>query len=198
MLYKDKSLQQSCFRFPTPAGAWAENLGLAKLFRRYDAFNDYRGWDHATEREVDFVIGACLLLRREVYEQVGGFDEQFFMYQEEADWQKRIRAKGWQIAFTPTAEVIHLAGASGRAEPVRVKGHFFESLDKYVCKHHGVTGFLLVRGAMLVGCTARAVGWAAVALAAPRHREAAIRRAWQHVQLVARQLLTGLPAGRHA
>ena len=120
------------------------------------------------------------------------------MYQEEADWQKRIRAAGWQIAFTPTAEVVHLAGASGRAEPARVEGHFFESLDKYVLKHHGVIGFLLVRAAMLVGCTVRAVGWAALALAAPRRRRAAIHRAWQHLKLVVRQLSTGLPTGGHA
>ena len=195
LVYKDGSLQQSCFRFPTPVAAWAENVGMTRVFRRYATLDDYRGWDHAAERSVDFVIGACLLLRREVYEQVGGFDERFFMYQEEADWQRRIHEAGWSVAFTPAAEVVHLAGASGQAEPARISGHFFESLDKYVLKHHGVLGFLLVRGAMLVGCSVRAVGWAVVALAAPHRRKAAVQRAWQHAQLVVRQLLTGLPAG---
>ena len=195
LLYKDGSLQQSCFRFPTPLGAWAENVGLTRVLRHHAAFDDYRGWDHAIEREVDFVIGACLLLRRKVYERVGGFDERFFMYQEEADWQRRVHEAGWTVAFTPSAEAVHLAGASGRAEPVRISGHFFESLDKYVLKHHGVLGFLLVRSAMLVGCSARALGWTAIALAAPRRRQAAVQRAWQHFRLVVRQLLTGLPAG---
>ncbi len=193
LLYKNGSLQQSCFSFPTPAAAWAENLGLTRLLRRHD----YRRWDHAAEREVDFAIGACLLLRRTVYEQVGGFDKRFFMYQEEADWQKRIHDAGWQIAFTPAAEVVHLGGVSGQAEPARIKGHFFESLDKYVLKHHGVSGFLLVRAAMLVGCGGRAVGWAAVALAKPDRRRAASSRAWHHLRLVVRQLFTGRPAGGH-
>lgn len=195
LLYADGSLQQSCFRFTTPLYAWLENLGATKLFRRHPAWDDYRGWDHASEREVDFVIGACLLLRREVYERVGGFDERFFMYQEEADWQKRIRQAGWRVVFTPAAEVVHLAGASGRAEPVRVSGHFFESLDKYMLKHHGAPGFLLVRGAMLLGCSARAVGWGGLALASPSRRKAAAARARQHLKLVKRQLLTGPPAG---
>ena len=198
LLHADGSLQQSCFRFPSPAHAWCENLGLTRLGRWFVRLDDYRRWDHATERAVDFVIGACLLLRREVYEQVGGFDERFFMYQEEADWQKRIRDAGWQVLFTPEAEVVHLAGASGKAEPARVSGHFFESLDKYTLKHHGWPGFLLVRGAMLLGCSVRALGWAALALAAPRRRPTAARRARQHLWLVDRQLRTGPPVGGRA
>ena len=195
LLYQDGSLQQSCFRFTTPLYAWMENLGLTKLFRWYPALDDYRSWNHATERAVDFVIGACLLLRREVYQQVGGFDERFFMYQEEADWQKRIKAAGWQIVFTPCAEVVHLAGASGKDQPLRTSGHFFESLDKYMLKHHGLIGFLLVRVAMLVGCSGRAFGWAAVALTAPWRRAKAAARARQHLWLVGRQLRTAPPAG---
>ena len=198
LLYQDGSLQQSCFRCTSPFHAWAENLGLTKLLRRHAALDDYRGWDHAAERDVDFVIGACLLLRRDVYEQVGGFDERFFMYQEEADWEKRIKQAGWRIVFTPTAEAVHLAGASGKEEPVRTSGHFFESLDKYMLKHHGVPGFLSVRAAMLLGCSARALGWTGLALAAPARRAKAFARARQHLWLVRRQLSTGLPTGGRA
>lgn len=196
--YQDGSLQQSCFRCTTPFYAWAENSGLTKLLRRYSALDDYRGWDHASERDVDFVIGACLMLRREVYEQIGGFDERFFMYQEEADWERRIKQVGWRVVFTPTADVIHLAGASGRDEPLRINHHFFESLDKYMLKHHGLPGFLLVRAAMLLGCSARAVGWTGLALAAPARRTRALARARQHLRLVRRQLRTGFPAGGRA
>ena len=195
LFYGDGTPQQSCFRFTTPLYAWMENLGVTKLLRRHPALDDYRGWDHASERNVDFVIGACLLLRREVYEQVGGFDERFFMYQEEADWQKRIHRAGWRVVFSPQAEVVHLAGASGKAEPVRISGHFFESLDKYMLKHHGAPGFLLVRGAMLIGCSARAGGWAALALASRSRRRKAGSRAREHLRLFKRQLLTGRPAG---
>ena len=198
LLYADGTLQQSCFRCTTPAYAWLENLGLTKLMRRAPAFDDYRAWDHASERDVDFVIGACLLLRREVYEQIGGFDERFFMYQEEADWEKRIKEAGWRVVFTPSAEVVHLAGASGKAEPARVSGHFFESLDKYMLKHHGMSGFLLLRGAMVTGCSARAAGWGALAALSPRRRPAAGARARHHLALARRQIRTGPPGEERA
>jgi N-acetylglucosaminyl-diphospho-decaprenol L-rhamnosyltransferase len=192
LLYPDGSMQQSCYRFTTPASAWLENLWLTKLLSWRPAFEDYYSWDHASQRDVDFVIGACLLLRREVYEQTGGFDERFFMYQEEADWQKRIRAAGWRIVFTPGAEVVHIAGASSKDQPVRINRHLFDSLDKYMIKHHGIVGLALLRGAMIAGCSLRALAWGALALI-PSRREKAAPRARLHAWLVGRQLRTGLP-----
>lgn len=202
LLNQDGTLQRSCYPFPSPATAWRENLGWGRRWpgRRGQGAPtpDDARWAHDTERSVAWVIGACLLVRRQVCAQVGGFDERFFMYQEEADWQKRIRAAGWQVVFTPAAEVVHLAGASGRDEPVRVNRHFFESLDKYMLKHHGTAGFLSVRAAMLAGGSLRAVGWAARALASPAgsdRRTRAVQRARFHAWLTGRQLSTGLPPG---
>lgn len=192
LVHSDGSLQNSCFRFTTPLQAWLENLWITKLLPVDSMHSDYHGWDHASVRIVDFVIGACLLVRREVVEQVGGFDHRFFMYQEEADWQKRIKEAGWKVVFTPSAEVMHIAGASGKEEPLRINNHFFESLDKYLLKHHGWRGFFLVRIAMLVGCALRSVGWT-LASFVPRLRLRASRRARQHAWLFARQLLTAPP-----
>lgn len=193
LLNRDGSLQQSCFRCTTPAYAWLENLGLLKLMRAHPAFDDYRAWDHASERDVEFVIGACLLVRREVYEKVGGFDERFFMYQEEADWEKRIKEAGWRIVFTPSAVVTHLGGASGLEQPAKISRHFFESLDTYMVKHHGRLGAMLVRAAMLVGCSVRALAWGAAA-ALPAQRQRARGKARLHAWLVQRQLRTPLPS----
>ena len=192
----DGSLQLSCFRFTSPLYAWLENLWLSKLLPAGSSLSDYRGWDHASERDVDFVIGACLLTRREVYEKVGGFDERFFMYQEEADWQKRIRDAGWRVVFTPTAQVMHIAGASGQEEPTRINQHFFESLDKYLLKHHGWSGFFFLRTAMLAGCLLRTVGWTLAAACLPRRRQQAGQRARRHAWLFARQLLTAPPRAK--
>ena len=192
LLNPDGSLQQSCFRFTTPLQAWLENLWISRWLSVNSSLGDYQGWDYSAERAVDFCIGACLLVRREVYARVGGFDEQFFMYQEEADWQRRITAGGWRVMFTPKAEVMHIAGASGKNEPVLINNHFFESLDKYLLKHHGLVGFLLLRAAMLVGSLIRGIGWSVVALW-PARRQHAGKRALHHARLLSRQSLEGPP-----
>jgi GT2 family glycosyltransferase len=166
----DGSVQVSCFPFPTPLRAWLENLWVPKLLPPGSRGGDYRRWGHDAERTVPWVIGACMLVRREVYERLGGFDERFFMYAEETDWQRRMRDAGWEIAFTPAAQVKHLGGASGVAEKPRINRHFFQSLDYYELKHHGVAGLVLLRVAMVAGALLRTAGWAVVWLIAPKRR----------------------------
>jgi GT2 family glycosyltransferase len=111
-----------------------------------------------------------MLVRREAFEGVGGFDERFFMYAEETDWQRRIRDGGWRIVFTPRAEVEHLGGASSAADRSKINRHAFNSLDLYERKHHGITGLLALRGAMAVGCAMRFLLWAAVYAFVPARR----------------------------
>ncbi|HWE03303.1 MAG TPA: glycosyltransferase family 2 protein [Tepidisphaeraceae bacterium] len=188
LLNADGSLQISCFPFPTPVRAWIENLWLAKVLPHTSRLGDYRKWAHDRERFVDWVIGACMLVRREAYEAVGGFDERFFMYSEEADWQRRMRSKGWEIAFTPAARVKHLGGASGAGNPAAFNRHFFDSLDRYELKHHGRIGLLLLRAAMVCGCSIRAVVWLIVWLAIPRQRWLASQKVKLHIALLSRQL----------
>lgn len=173
----DGSLQLSCFRLPSPGYAWLENFWLA---------DGYRRWAHDTVRRVEFVIGACMLVRREVYEQVGGFDERFFMYSEETDWQRRIHDAGWEIVFVPQARITHLGGASGATNRTQVNRHFFDSLDAYVKKHHGLAGLVSLRVAMACGCLIRSVLWVAQALR-PKRRHHALGKARHHLQLFVRQ-----------
>jgi GT2 family glycosyltransferase len=173
----DGSLQLSCFRLPSPGYAWLENLWLS---------DGYRRWPHDAVRRVDFVIGACMLVRRDVYEQVGGFDERFFMYSEETDWQRRIHDAGWEIVFVPQAHITHLGGASGAGNRPQVNWHFFDSLDAYVRKHHGIAGLVSLRGAMAVGCLTRSVLWTASAFFQKR-REVALGKARHHIRLFLRQ-----------
>ncbi|HSI13298.1 MAG TPA: glycosyltransferase [Chthoniobacter sp.] len=194
LLNRDGSLQHSCFRFPSPLQCWLENLWVPLFFRDHPVLGDYYRWDYASEREVDFVSGACILARREVYEEVGGLDERFFMYQEETDWQRRAWSAGWRVCFTPDAEVVHYGGESGRGNSQRINQHFFESLDRYELKHHGFAGFLLMRMAMLLGCSIRAALWALVAFS-PGRRLRAIHKARFYRSLLVRQLITGMPPG---
>lgn len=169
LLNRDGSLQRSCWRFPSPAQAWRENLGLSALLRGRTRWGDTARWAHDTPRAVDFVSGACLLVRREVWQETGGFDPAFWMYAEETDWQKRMRTAGWQIWFTPRAEVEHWGGAS--ASDARQRGEaFFAALDRYTRKHHGTRGLLALRAAMLVGNAARLPLWALLWLLKPSQR----------------------------
>ncbi len=187
LLHADGSRQVSCYRFPSPALAWRENLWISAAFANHPALGDYRRWAHDRERTVEWAIGACLLVRRAAYAQTGGFDEQFFMYAEETDWQRRLRRNGWEIAFTPAAEVTHLGGASGASDRPGVNRHFFDSYDRYVRKHHGMAGLVSMRAAMVLGCGLRAVLWGLVVAAVPPRRAAARVKARSQAQLCVRQ-----------
>jgi GT2 family glycosyltransferase len=173
LLNADDTLQPSCYPFPTPGRGWIENLWISALLPNHPRFGDYRRWAHDTDRNVAWVIGACMLIRCAVFEKVGGFDERFFMYSEEADWQWRIRAAGWKIAFTPSAVVVHLGGASGATDKARIHRHFFSSLDYYQRKHHGIRGLVMFRLAMVVGGMLRLLAWTGVFLLHPRKRDLA-------------------------
>ena len=186
LLNRDGSLQPSCYRFPSPGRAWLENLWVASLLPPGSPWGDFRRWGHDEERDVDWVSGACLLIRREAYAAVGAFDERFFMYQEETDWQRRLRDRGWRVGFTPAARVMHFGGASGAADQVRINRHFFESLDRYEWKHHGLAGLVSVRLAMIVGCFLRTLLWTTVLLV-PKRRKRARSKAKLSAWLFVRQ-----------
>jgi len=185
---EDGSLQVSCFRFPSPARAWLENLWISTALAHNHVLGDYRRWAHDTVRKVDFVIGACMLIRRSAYEEVGGFDEAFFMYGEETDWQRRMQSAGWEVVFVPQARVLHLGGASGASQQTLIERHFFDSLDYYERKHHGLVGLISLRCAMVVGCFCRFLLWSAVSMF-PKKRTHARARARRHSRLLLRQSL---------
>ena len=74
------------------------------------------GWDRSTEREVDWVSGCCMLLRRAALEEVGLLDESFLLYGEELDLATRLRRAGWSVLFTPEVEIVHeIAVSTGRS-----------------------------------------------------------------------------------
>jgi GT2 family glycosyltransferase len=132
----DGSLQRSVRGFPTLWGLATEYLFLRKLAPRSRRLNPlYAGsFDHESAREADYLYGACLLVRREAVEQVGGLDEDFFMFSEETEWAYRFRQAGWKVLFFPGAEAVHVGGAShgGRLFRENVRGHL-----RFLAKHRG-------------------------------------------------------------
>ena len=159
LLNSDGSLQMSCYKFPSPLRCVWENTLLTASLPNSSVFGDYRGWAHDSERNVDFVSGAALLVRREAIEQAGWFDPLFFMYAEETDWQKRIRRGGWDVSFCPDAVITHLGGQSSEGIKDRQLCEFHRSQVKFIRKHYGAGGVLIQRGAMLFGSALRIALW---------------------------------------
>lgn len=114
-VFADGSLNpSSCWRRPTLWSLLCQASGLSSLFRRSSVFNPEAmgGWKRDTVREVDIVTGCFLLIRRSLWERLGGFDPAFFMYGEEADLCLRARALGIRPIVTPEATIVHHGGAS--------------------------------------------------------------------------------------
>jgi GT2 family glycosyltransferase len=133
----DGTLQRSVRGEPTLWRLATEYLGIRKLAprsRRLNAF--YAGdFDHDSVREVESLHGAALLVRRAATDEVGLFDEAFFMFSEETDWLLRFREAGWKVLFFPGAEVAHVGGAShgGRLNVENLRG-----ILRFLAKHRGL------------------------------------------------------------
>ncbi len=100
-------------------------------------------WDHASPREVDWLSGAALMVRREVLDAVGLMDEAFFLFHEDVDFCQRIKAAGFKVMFCPEAEVIHAVGISKHKGSIRLLRIRHQSMIHYVHKHHRRLGPLL-------------------------------------------------------
>ena len=89
--------------------------------RRPSALNAFygAGFDHASERAVEWVMGACMFVRRRAFDEVGPFDERYFLFSEEVDWMRRAADHGWQVVFTPDARCVHVGGRGARRPAVQ-------------------------------------------------------------------------------
>jgi N-acetylglucosaminyl-diphospho-decaprenol L-rhamnosyltransferase len=164
LLNTDGTLQRSVRGYPTLWRLATEYLYLRKLAPRTRALNAFYAGDfaHDEEREVEWVMGSCMLVRRAAFEDVGPFDERYFLFSEEVDWMRRAADRGWSVVFTPAAECVHVGGAShgGRLYRENVRGHL-----RYLSLHGRpgeaertrrlLRGSLLVRGRLHRGERAR-------------------------------------------
>jgi hypothetical protein len=115
-------------------------------------------WDHASVREVDWMSGACLMVRRAAIEQVGPMDEAFFMFNEDVDWCRRMRLAGWANIYVPDAVVVHHIGASKGRVSDRVILERHRGMIHYFRKHHPTNpvvealaaAFIMARAALMM------------------------------------------------
>lgn len=132
--FADGSFQHSAFRFPDLRQIWAELYPTPGRWIETSFNGRYPRscYDALEPFAVDFVLGATMMLRREVLLEVGLFDEQFFIYCEEVDWQWRIREQGWRIHCVPQARVTHLGGgSSSQARPMSLFNLWKSRLQLY-------------------------------------------------------------------
>ncbi len=134
----DGSIQESCGEFDTWTGAFLRSSAWGELppLRRYANGYATRAWGHASERKVDLAIGAALCIRRTTIDELGGFDERFFLYHEEVDFAKRAALAGWETWYVPASEAVHEGMGSARGN-YNVETRKQTSRRKYWIKHHG-------------------------------------------------------------
>ena len=113
-------------------------------------------WDHATVLDVDWVSGAALMIRRELLEKTGGFDEEFYMYCEDMDLGYRAKQHGWKVMYFPDAIVTHAKGRSSDKDPNRMIIEHHKSMYRYFMKHHADSSSVFMRAIVPAGLMFRA------------------------------------------
>jgi N-acetylglucosaminyl-diphospho-decaprenol L-rhamnosyltransferase len=156
LLNADGSFQASHSRFPTQ---WQEFLILSGLGRML-----YGRWypSHGPEEDkgpqrVDYVEGACLLVRHEAFDGAGGLDEGYFMYAEEVDWCYAMRARAWEVWYQPAARVVHLGGGSSQTRRPEREGDLYRSRVRFFRKHYGNTSAELLKAQIYAFTTLKLV-----------------------------------------
>lgn len=136
--YPDGSIQSSRRRFPTLMTAYFESTWL-EPYAPPILLEQYYVTDKPDDEisDVDWVVGACLLVRREAIEQVGVMDADYFMYSEELDWCRRIKMAGWRVVYFPPAQVIHHEGKSSEQVVTSRHIYFQQAKLRYFRKYHG-------------------------------------------------------------
>ncbi len=145
VLNPDGTLQLSCRRgFPGPWTSFTKVMGLSKLFPQSKLFAKYNltYLDENQTYEVDAVSGAFMMIRREVYDKIGGFDKQFFMYGEDLDLCYRTQKAGFKVFYVHTTEIIHYKGESTKRSSIDETKIFYDAMHLFVKKHFS-TSFLI-------------------------------------------------------
>ena len=149
----DGALDLACRRsFPSPEISFYRMVGLSKLFPRSKRFGRYNMTylDPDIETEVDSVVGAFMMVRREAIRRVGLFDETYFMYGEDLDWAYRIKQAGWKVIYNPRVTVTHVKRAASR-QSQRAKTDFYRAMLIFYRKHYRATTPFWLHSLIMMG-----------------------------------------------
>lgn len=141
----------TAFRFPTILGELEGSVRLGPVTRLLKNYVVPVGIPDRT-RAVDWLAGASMMIRREVIEQVGGFDETFFLYFEETDLCRRAGMAGWKTVYVPGSSVSHIGSVStGMKQWQRIPGYWLDSRRYYFVKNHGAMYFVFATLSRILG-----------------------------------------------
>jgi GT2 family glycosyltransferase len=143
--------QRADWPVPSPGQVWLDALGAGRFWRGRH-----------------FVVGAVLLLRAEALVELGGLDERYFLYAEEADWQLRAQRAGWTVAVVDEVTAFHVGGASSTDEVVR-NTLFHSSAQVFARRWYGRAGALLIRLGSIAAALRRSIAGTAASRAGNRH-----------------------------
>jgi len=147
--------------FPTPRRAFVRAFGLSRLQTYFPTiFSDFLLHNEPLPKEqvaVEAISGACMLVKRKAIDDVGLWDEGYFLHCEDLDWCMRFQRNGWKVVFTPDAKIIHVKGASSRSRPIFVEWHKHRGMVRFYRKffRHQYTGLLW--GLVIIGVWLRFV-----------------------------------------
>lgn len=171
LLNGDGSLQRSWFNFPTLLKTFCHLTGLTGVIHRAAGVAPVArllglfGRPAFLVREirepmqVDYLLLACLLIRREVLDRIGLLDENLFFYHEDCELGYRTRASGLAVYYLPDARIVHLGGSSSGKYPLATYRHYFRSLLYVYSRHEGSARALLLRLSIVAGMLFRSFFW---------------------------------------
>lgn len=164
LLDEARHVSRSCARFPSAVGFVAHAVGLDRFFPRLGHF--MAEWDHAQTREVDHVIGAFFLVRRELFNALHGFDERFFVYLEDLDFSYRAHQVDWRSVYLADVQAFHAGGGTSNQVKARRLFYSLRSRLLYAFKHFSWMGaFVVLLATLLVEPLSRSA-------------QALLRRSW--------------------
>ncbi|MGB7416808.1 MAG: glycosyltransferase family 2 protein [Thermosynechococcaceae cyanobacterium] len=138
LLFPDGTIQPSPRRFPTPGSTLARRTPLRRFLRQSTLNQRHlmQDLDHSKTQAVDWLLGACMFIRREILESVGPLDDGYFLYVEDIDWARRMHNNGWQVCYVPTAQIMHHhIAVSDKKLLSRYSWFHAQSMLRYTRKH---------------------------------------------------------------
>ncbi len=165
LVWPDGKIQLSVRTFPTYATLWCEVTGLSRLFPRHPVFGRWRknlvGIDSPVD--VDQPMASCFLVRRTVWDELGGFDERFPMFFNDVDFCYRIKKSGGRIVYLPQVIAIHGLGASVRPAMAKMVWFSHAGFLRYLRKHHlsgfGLFKYIISAPVFMAAALARSFFW---------------------------------------
>lgn len=160
VLNTNGTMQRTCAMWPSITNLALQTSGLWRLpYPRILGRYHMMDWQRDSERDVDSISGCYLMIRRNILEEVGSLDEDFFFFGEETDWCRRMRDSGWRVVFAPVGEIIHHGGASAQQLNHRRDLLLTNATVRLHKKHRGILAMMIVWILLFLHNLTRAIFW---------------------------------------